>query len=445
MGGGVPKKHPFTNPALILYSSLRKTMLYRAPRGTADILPKEQACWRFIEQKVAHIAHLYGYERIDDPAFEDTGLFARSVGEDTDIVKKEMYTFEDRGGSQLTLRPEGTAPVCRAYLEHGLHNLPQPVKLYYIASIFRYERPQAGRYRQHYQFGFEAIGDADPTLDAEVIDMAWQFFLSVNLHHLSLQINSIGCKNCRPNYIASLKNYYVGHTHQLCPDCKTRLKRNPLRLLDCKKPSCQQIADSAPRSIDYLCPECDEHFSRLKSYLELLDLPFVVNHHLVRGLDYYTRTVFEIQPEAGGAQSTIVGGGRYDDLIEELGGEPTPAIGFAAGIERIILHLKKQKVAIPPLPKPQVFIAYLGDAAKDEAIKLASTLRRTGIGVIEAVGSKSLKAQLRQANNLGVHYAVIIGEEEVKTGTAILRDMISAEQKAIPLNEVGKHLDFLRT
>jgi histidyl-tRNA synthetase len=415
-------------------------MLYRAPRGTADILPKEQAYWRYIEQKVAHIAHLYGYERIDDPAFEDTRLFARSVGEDTDIVKKEMYTFEDRGGNRLTLRPEGTAPVCRAYLEHGLQNLPQPVKLYYIASIFRYERPQAGRYRQHYQFGFEAIGDADPALDAEVIDMAWQFFLSVNLRHLSLQINSIGCKNCRPGYIAALKDYYAKYTRELCPDCKTRLKKNPLRLLDCKKPSCQQIADSAPRSIDYLCPECDEHFSRLKRYLELLDLPFVVNHHLVRGLDYYTRTVFEIQPEGGGAQSTLIGGGRYDDLIEELGGKPTPAIGFAAGIERIILQLKKQNVAIPPLPKPQVFIAYLGDEAKDETIKLASTLRRAGVGVIEALGNKSLKAQLRQANNLGARYTVIIGEQEVKTGTVILRDMTSAEQKTIPVNELGRRL-----
>ncbi len=411
-------------------------MLYRAPRGTSDILPKEQAYWRYMEQKVAHIGQLYGYERIDDPAFEDTRLFARSVGEDTDIVKKEMYTFEDRGGSLLTLRPEGTAPVCRAYLEHGLHNLPQPVKLYYIASIFRYERPQAGRYRQHYQFGYEAIGDDDPALDAEVIDMAWQFFLSVNLRHLSLQLNSIGCKKCRPGYIAALKDYYADHTHQLCSDCKTRLKINPLRLLDCKKPSCQQLADSAPRSIDYLCPECEEHFSRLNRYLELLDLPFVVNHHLVRGLDYYTRTVFEIQPEGGGTQSTLVGGGRYDDLIEELGGKPTPAIGFAAGIERIILQLKKQNVAIPPIPKPQVFIAYLGDKARDEAIKLASTLRRAGIGIIEAVGDKSLKAQLRQANTLGVGYAVIIGEQEVKSGTVILRDMTSAEQKTVPISQL---------
>jgi histidyl-tRNA synthetase len=415
-------------------------MLYRAPRGTSDILPQEQAYWRYIEQKVAETARLYGYERLDAPVFEDTKLFARSVGEDTDIVTKEMYTFEDRGGNQLTLRPEGTAPVCRAYLEHGLYNLPQPVRLYYIASIFRYERPQAGRYRQHYQFGYEAIGDDDPALDAEIIDMAWQFLSSLKLKHLSLQINSIGCQKCRPKYIAKLKAHYKNHAPDLCPECQTRLKKNPLRLLDCKNEACQKIAGSAPKTLAYLCPECEEHFNRLKKYLGLLEIHFEVNHRLVRGLDYYTRTVFEIQPEGGGAQSTIVGGGRYDDLIEELGGKPTPAIGFAAGIERIILNLKKQNLPVPPLPKPQVFIAYLGDEAKEGAIKIASTLRGAGIGVIEALGDKSLKAQLRQANNLGAPYAVIIGEEELKTGTVILRDMGSAEQKTIPINELARRL-----
>jgi histidyl-tRNA synthetase len=433
------------NPSLILYSSLRKAMSYQAPRGTSDILPQEQAYWRFIEQKVAEMARLYGYERIDTPTFEETALFARSVGEDTDIVKKEMYTFDDRGGSLLTLRPEGTASVCRAYLEHGMKNRPQPVKLYYIASIFRYERPQAGRYRQHYQFGYEAIGDGDPALDAEVIDLAWRFLASANLGQTTLQLNSIGCQKCRPDYIAALKGYYSSHIQELCPDCKSRLGRNPLRLLDCKKPSCQVIADSAPKSADHLCPECAEHFKQLKRYLGLLALPFVVNHHLVRGLDYYTRTVFEIQPEGGGAQSTLVGGGRYDDLIEELGGKPTPALGFAAGIERIILNLKKQKVAIPTPAKPQVFIAYLGDEAKIGAIKLASTLRGAGIGVIEALGDKSLKAQLRQANNLDIRYAVIIGEEEVKAGTVILRDMTNAEQKAVPLNKLAQRLGSLVT
>jgi histidyl-tRNA synthetase len=406
--------------------------LYRAPRGTSDILPKEQPYWRYIEQKVVNICQLYGYERIDVPAFEDTGLFSRSIGEETDIVQKEMYTFEDRGGNKITLRPEGTAPVCRAYLEHGMHNLPQPVKLYYIGSIFRYERPQAGRYRQHYQFGYEAIGDDDPILDAEVIDMAWQFFSSLNLRHLSLILNSIGCKQCRPEYLAALKSYYADYVHDLCSDCKTRLKRNPLRLLDCKKPVCQQIANLAPRSTDYLCPQCDEHFNRLKRYLGLLEIPFVINHRLVRGLDYYTRTVFEVQPEAEGTQSTLGGGGRYDDLIEELGGRPTPAIGFAAGIERIILNLKKQGISVPTIPRPQVFIAYIGDDARDEAIKLSARLRKNSIGVIEAVGNKSLKAQLRQANNLGASHTVIIGDQEVKTGTVILRNMTTSEQKTIP-------------
>jgi len=414
--------------------------LYRAPRGTSDILPQEQAYWRYIDKKIVDLCQLYGYERIDAPAFEDTGLFLRTVGEETDIVEKQMYTFEDRGGNKLTLRPEGTAPVCRAYLEHGLHNLPQPVKLYYIASIFRYERPQAGRYRQHYQFGYEAIGDDDPAIDAEVIDMAWQFFLSLNLHHLSLQLNSIGCKKCRPRYLTELKDYYSDHTQELCSDCRARLKRNPLRLLDCKKPSCQQMANSAPKSIDYLCPQCDEHFNRLKRYLSLLDLPFAVNPRLVRGLDYYTRTVFEVQPEAEGAQSALGGGGRYDDLIEELGGKPTPALGFAAGIERIILNLKQQGVPIPPLPQPQVFIAYIGDQARDGAVKLASTLRRAGIGVSEAISGKSLKAQLRQANSLGARYTVIIGEQEVTNNTVILRDMTTAQQKTIPLPQLEREL-----
>jgi len=410
--------------------------LYRAPRGTSDILPEEQPYWRYIEREVVNVCQLYGYERIDVPVFEDTQLFTRSVGEETDIVKKEMYTFEDKGGNMVTLRPEGTAPVCRAYLEHGLHNLLQPVKLYYIASIFRYERPQAGRYRQHYQFGYEAIGDDDPALDAEVIDMSWKFFMSLGLHRLSLNLNSIGCKQCRPQYLTTLKDYYADHIQELCSDCKMRLKRNPLRLLDCKKPLCQQTANSAPRSVDHLCPQCNEHFNRLKRYLDLLGLPFVINHCLVRGLDYYTRTVFEVQPEEEGAQSTLGGGGRYDDLIEELGGKPTPAIGFATGMERIIVNLKKQGISIPALPRPQVFIAYVGDEAKDEATKLASTLRRDGIGVIEALGSKSLKAQLRQANTLGARHAVIIGEQEVNTGTVILRDMTTAQQKTIPLNQL---------
>ncbi len=414
--------------------------MYQAPRGTADILPEEQACWRYIEQEAVSICRLYGYERIDTPAFEDTRLFSRSIGEETDIVSKEMYTFSDRGGNQITLRPEGTAPVCRAYLEHGLKNRPKPVRLYYLAPIFRYERPQSGRYRQHHQFGYEAIGDGDPALDAEVIDMAWRFFRSLGLERLSLQLNSIGCKKCRPGYLMALKAYYTGHIKNLCPDCDRRLVRNPLRLLDCKRPNCLKIAASAPKSSEYLCPACQEHFIQLKRYLTQLELPFVLNHFLVRGLDYYTRTVFEIQPEAEGAQSTLGGGGRYDDLIAELGGPPTPAVGFAAGLERIVVNLKRQNIAIPPLAGPRVFIAYIGDEARDEAARLAAGLRRDGIGAIQAVGSKSLKAQLRQANSLKSRYAVIIGEQEVNTGTVVLRDMASSEQKILAVKSLAEEL-----
>ncbi|HEX76246.1 MAG TPA: histidine--tRNA ligase [Dehalococcoidia bacterium] len=405
--------------------------MYKAPRGTSDILPEEQGYWRYIEDKAVALCRLYGYQRLDTPAFEDVRLFARSIGEGTDIVAKEMYTFKDRSGNTLALRPEGTAPVCRVYVEYGLDNLPQPVKLYYLATIFRYERPQAGRYRQHYQFGFEAIGDADPALDAEVIDMAWQFFLSLGLNQLYLQINSIGCKICRPPYLESLKHYYSAHVADICPDCKARIVRSPLRLLDCKKPSCHDVAEAAPKGTDYLCQGCQTHFEAVQRYLRILELPFEINHRLVRGLDYYTRTVFEIQPPGEGAQSALGGGGRYDNLIEELGGKPTSAIGFAAGMERIVLNLKGQEIPVPSLPRPEIFIAYLGAEAKLEAVKLASALRQDGIAVTMAVGDRSLKAQLRQANSLGSNYVAIIGEEEVKRQAVTLRHMISGEQQVV--------------
>ena len=411
--------------------------MYTAPRGTADILPEEQPYWRFVEQQAARICQLYGYERIDAPAFEDTRLFIKGTGETTDIVTKEMYTFEDRSGNSLTLKPEGTPSVCRAYLEHGFNNLPQPVKLYYITPIFRYERPQAGRYRQHYQFGCEAIGEADANLDAEVIDMAWRFLISLGLQKLLLFINSIGCPKCRPAYLQLLRRYFEGYVDELCADCKVRLERNVLRLLDCKEPACQRIAAGAPRSIDHLCPECSDHFKKLQDYLGLLGIPFEVNPSLVRGLDYYTRTVFEIQPENQRAQSTICGGGRYDGLIETLGGKPTPGIGYAIGIERVILNLKKQGVEAPKLPTSQAYIAYIGEAARDEAIILAGQLRRGGIGVIAATSEKSLRAQLRQANNLKITSAVIIGDDEVRTGTAILRDMATSQQRSVSLKELA--------
>ncbi len=411
--------------------------MYKAPRGTADILPEEQGYWRFIEDGAIALCRLYGYQRLDTPAFEDSQLFTRSIGEGTDIVTKEMYTFKDRSGNILALRPEGTAPVCRAYLEHGMDNLPQPVKLYYLAAIFRYERPQAGRYRQHYQFGFEAIGDAGPALDAEVVEMAWRFLESLGLGGLYLYLNSIGCKACRPRYLESLKRYYSAHLPGLCPDCKTRFEKNPLRLLDCKKATCYDVAEAAPKSSDYLCRECKAHFEAVAGYLKALRLPFDINHRLVRGLDYYTKTVFEIQPLGEGAQSALGGGGRYDDLIEELGGKPTPAIGFAAGMERVVLNLKKQKIPVPNLPAPSVFIAHLGDEAKLEAVKLASTLRKGGIAAIVGTSDRSLKGQLRQADSFGSSYAAIIGEDEVKSGAVTLRNMMTGEQKTVPPAALG--------
>jgi histidyl-tRNA synthetase len=413
---------------------------YQAARGTTDILPAEQPYWRYVEKTIEDITRLYGYQRIDTPIFEDTSLFQRSTGEYTDIVQKEMYTFDDRGGNSLTLKPEGTPPVCRAYIQHGMSNLTQPVKLYYITPIFRYDRPQAGRYRQHYQFGYEAIGDGDPALDAEVIDMAWQLYQSLGMTGITLQINSIGCKTCRPGYLAALKEYYAKYAGQLCNDCKTRLEKNPLRLLDCKQASCQKIADNAPKNADYLCQECQEHFDKVQKYLGIMNISFSLNHRLVRGLDYYTRTVFEIQPEEEGGQSTIGGGGRFDYLIEELGGKPTPAIGFATGIERIIINLKKQETPVPTPSGLQALISYTGDDARQEAIKLASNLRRAGISAVTAAGGKSLKAQLRQANALGVNYTVIIGEDELKAGAATLREMASARQETVPFANLVERL-----
>ena len=410
--------------------------MYRAARGTSDILPEEQAYWRYVENGAADICRLYGYQRIDTPIFEDTSLFQRSAGEYTDIVQKEMYTFDDRGGNSLTLKPEGTPAICRAYIQHGLANLPQPVKLYYISPIFRYDRPQAGRYRQHYQFGCEAIGESDAAIDAEVIEMAWRFFSLLGLSGLSLQINSIGCRECRPEYLNVLKEYYTEYTDELCADCKIRLEKNTLRLLDCKQAGCQSIADSAPKNAAYLCPDCNEHFTRLQKYLGVLGVPFEINHRLVRGLDYYSRTVFEIQPEEEGGQSTLGGGGRYDYLIEELGGKPTPGIGLGMGIERIILNLKKQNIQVPVLPGLKVLITNVGEDAREESIKLASVLRQAGINTVATAGSKSLKAQMRQANALGVRFTVIIGEEEIKSGTVTVRDMTDSSQRTVPMSDL---------
>ncbi|MBI2934990.1 MAG: histidine--tRNA ligase [Chloroflexi bacterium] len=414
--------------------------MIQSPRGTQDILPEEQSVWRHIENTITSLCRRYCFERIETPVFEDTRLFVRTVGEATDIVQKEMYTFKDKGGSELTLRPEGTAPVCRAYLEHGMQNRPQPVKLYYFATIYRYERPQAGRYREHHQFGAEAIGDPDPSLDAELIDMAWSIFKTLGLQRLTLQLNSIGCPKCRPAYLGKLRDYYRTHTEGLCEDCQVRAERNALRLLDCKNQVCQFAARGSPKSVDYLCPECCDHFEQLKRYLEVLSIPFVINHRLVRGLDYYTRTVFEIQPEEEGGQATIGGGGRYDNLIEEIGGRPAPAVGFATGLERIAANLKKQGLAPKTEPGIDMYVAPLGEQAKPTGIKLVTDLRRRGLSAMLSSGAKSLKAQMRQANAFAARRVAIIGEEELKTSSILLKDMSTGEQKTVPIHALAEQV-----
>lgn len=393
-----------------------------------------------MQQRAAEVCRLYGYERIDTPAFEDYGLFARADASGTDLVEKEMYVFEDRSGQQLTLRAENTAPVCRAYVEHGMSNLPQPVRLYYLGATFRYERPQAGRYRQHHQFGCEALGDASANLDVEVIELALQFLSSLGLRQLKVLLNSIGCRQCQPEYVKVLRRHYEALAGEVCDDCRIRMVRNPLRLLDCKEPACKLIADAAPRISDYLCPECEAHFREVQEQLQALEVPFTLNHKLVRGLDYYTRTVFEILPQREGSQSAIVGGGRYDGLIEQIGGKPTPGVGFATGIERIILNLKEQQLGVPPLPAPRVYLAHMGDAARLATVALARSLRNAGIGVVASTGGKSLKAQLRHANSLGTRYTIILGDDEIRSGTAVVRDMALNEQESVPQDALAARL-----
>ncbi len=414
--------------------------MYRAPRGTTDILPAEQAYWHHVQEHTARVCALYGYERIDTPIFEDYGLFARTDAAGTDLVEKEMYVFEDRSGQRLALRAENTAPVCRAYIEHGMPSLPQPVRLYYYGPTFRYERPQAGRYRQHHQFGCEALGDASASLDVEVIEVAIRYLSSLGLESLSVVLNSIGCRECQPRYVEVLRQYYEGVSDRVCSDCKVRMVRNPLRLLDCKEASCQVIIEEAPHISDFLCPDCREHFRQVREQLEVLAIPYTLNHRLVRGLDYYTRTVFEVHPAREGGQSAIVGGGRYDGLIEAIGGRPTPAVGFAMGMERVILNLKEQGLSVPPRAMPHTYLAHRGAPARLAATSLARELRDNRVGVIVSTGEKSLKSQLRQANSYGVTRVIILGDDEVAAGTAVVRDMTANTQTTLPREGLAAYL-----
>jgi histidyl-tRNA synthetase len=411
--------------------------VYLAPRGTIDILPEDQPYWHFIRNQIQAVTALFGYHRIDVPIFEETPLYVRSVGQGTDIVDKEMYSFLDKGGRDITLRPEFTAGIVRAYIENGMKTWAQPVKLYTIGPIFRYERVQAGRYRQHTQFNIECFGEQDPAVDLEVMSVAWELFSRLGFQGLAFQLNSTGCPACRPAYIALLVEYYQTQRDRICEDCERRLERNPLRLLDCKTEACQPIIAGAPHIIDHLCPECAAHLAQLRTFLDALGRPYTINHRLVRGLDYYTKTVFEVWAEGIGAQNAVCGGGRYDGLVEELGGEPTPGIGFGSGMERLVLAMKEQGVQVPELATPQVAVIYRGEAPKSKALQVLNALRQADVRATLAFGDRSFKAQFRHADRENARYALVIGDDELERGEISLQDMqTDAPREAVRLDQV---------
>lgn len=409
---------------------------YSRITGMNDVLFDDQPYWRYVLQRAQHVADLFGFRRLDVPIMEVTPLFVRGVGEGTDIVEKEMYTFEDRDGTSVSLRPEFTAGIMRAYIENGLHVLPTPLKVWTSGPIFRHEKPQAGRYRQHSQFDIEVIGEQDPAVDAEVISVAWQLFTDLGFGGLRLHINSTGCPACKPAYVQQLVDYFTPLADRLPEVDQMRLRKNPLRILDSKEPATQPLLEAAPHIVEHLCAECGAHFARLRSYLDALERPYQVNYRIVRGLDYYTKTVFEIKADGLGAQDTICGGGRYDGLIEQLGGPPTPGIGFGSGIERIVMAMRQIGLPAPPDPMPRVMVCYLGETAKVAAVKLVESLRRADIGALLAFGDRSLKAQLKSAHRAQAAFAVILGEEEIKAGLATVRDMAQGRQEQIPLDNV---------
>jgi histidyl-tRNA synthetase len=406
-----------------------------------DTLPEDQPYWAYLRDHVEHLSALGGFQRIDTPVFEATEVFARGIGEGTDVVDKEMYTFTDKGGRDLTLRPEFTAGVVRAYIENGLHVEVQPQKLYSWGPTFRYDRPQAGRYRQFTQFNAEILGEQDPVADLEIMVMVWDLYAGLGFPHLEFQLNSTGCPRCRPGYLEALTAYYAGRLNESCEDCHRRLEQSPLRVLDCKEDQCQPVIDRAPHIADYLCDECAEHFAALRAYLDLLDRGYVVNHRLVRGLDYYTKTVFEVWASGIGAQSALCGGGRYDGLAELLGGPQTPGVGVAIGLERIVMLMKELEIVPPPLRMPGVFLAYLGDEPRRRCLELMDALRRADVGVHVAMGQgRGLRSQLREAHKRGVRYTVILGEDELESGTAAVRDMRTGEQSGVGLSGLASWL-----
>lgn len=409
-------------------------LITKAIKGTKDVLPKDVHKNQYIEATALDIASKFGYKEIRTPVFEHTELFQRGVGDTTDVVQKEMYTFDDKGGRSITLRPEGTAGAVRSFLENGLCNEALPQKVCYLTSCYRYEKPQAGRLREFHQFGVECFGTASPLADVEIIALAKSIFDTLGVRDLSLEINSIGCPKCRAEYHKALKEYFASRKDELCDTCKGRLDRNPMRILDCKSPICHEIAQGAPVVIDYLCDECKEHFEKVQKYLDAQNIEYKINPQIVRGLDYYTKTVFEFVSNSIGAQGTVCGGGRYDGLVEELGGQHTASLGFAMGLERLMLLMEAQGCEFPQAEKPDLFVVALGEKATLKALEIAKDMREEGFSALLDLNQRSIRAQMKYADKLGAKFNVVIGDNEVENKIAKLKNMQTGEETEINLD-----------
>jgi len=416
---------------------------YQNLTGMHDVLPEDQLYMKKLNKAVESVANYYGFSKIETPILEQAEIFLKAVGADTDIVGKEMYSFRTKGGDMVCLRPEGTAGIMRSYIEHGMHNLPQPVKLWYIGPFFRYEKPQAGRFRQFHQFGFEALGEQNPSIDGQIIQMSYDVLKELGLKNITIEVNSIGDSECRPYFKKILTSYFRSRKSSLCSDCQRRLKENPLRILDCKEEKCQRVKAGAPQIIDHLCENCHTHFKQVLEFLDELELPYALNPYLVRGLDYYTKTVFEIveKTEDGQNQGTLIGGGRYDNLAKVFGGRDTPSCGSAGGIERIIDLMKTKEVKnVKNKDEPQIFLAQLGQLAKRKSLKLFEEFRSAKIPVAESFSKDSLKTQLRTADKMGIRWVLIFGQKEALEDFITLRDMDSGVQKEIKLDKVVEEM-----
>ncbi|WP_449077865.1 histidine--tRNA ligase [Ruminococcus sp.] len=403
-------------------------------KGTEDVLPKDSYRWQFVEDVMRKESAAYGFKEIRTPVFEHTELFARGVGQTTDVVQKEMYTFDTKGGESVTLRPEGTAGAARAVLEHGLVNDSLPIKASYFVSCYRYEKPQAGRLREFHQFGLECYGTQSPVADAELICAAQSIFDRLGIKQLRLEINSIGCPTCRAEYHKALKEYFYGYKDELCETCNSRLEKNPMRILDCKSPVCSKIAQGAPKITDYLCDECKEHFASVQKYLDAAGVEYTVNPTIVRGLDYYTKTVFEFVTDFIGAQGTVCGGGRYDGLIEELGGKHLPSLGFAMGIERLLMLMDKQGIEIPKPSTCDLYVAVMGESASLKSFEIIKAVRSCGLIAETDIVGRGLRAQMKYADKIGAKFSMVLGDNEIEQGKAVIKNMSSGEQTEIVLD-----------